>query len=223
MHPELNGSGNICLPPSRQAEFGTVRSGSSARISGETCAMKTRTKGSKSFEVATIVYFLLISPFVGCVAGGLLVSFWQSPAAVRWESLGAPPEKPVKIVFAHMDSVYVQSATGQTYSCEIEPNRSCWNETQTDISALSSWTCRGETPIPPPSDKIISRAEACQYLVEIGQRRVVYALTGDGQIWMWRYAPQSWSIIPGIEGVLPGAVVGLLIGIILAIIISQTG
>ncbi len=180
--------------------------------------MKTRTKTNQALEWASILFFLIISPFIGCAAGGLIASYSSSSAAVRWESLGSPPEKSVKIVFAHLDSVYVQSATGKTYSCQIAPNRSCWIETQTDTSAFSSWTCHNETPVPPPSDKVISQADACNYAGPA--RRVVYVLSADGQIWMWRHAPET--LIAGTEGVIPGAVVGLLIGIILVIIIGLT-
>jgi len=161
---------------------------------------------------ATTIVFVAFTIVGGFYIGMRVDSFQNSRAAVRWQSLGSPPEKVVKIVAADVYSVYVQTAGGKTYSCETWTYTSkCWVESEPPKRIERSGPCYTITPaIPAPPGKVIDRMET--FICGEVSAEARYALTEEGKVWKWKYEWGGLSLGLG-YGTLTGVLVGFLIGI----------
>ena len=182
--------------------------------------MNTHDSGCGTIAVrwVTVIVFLAFTTMVGCFVGlsNSSSSFLYSSASVRWESLGSPPEKAIKILDADIDYVTVESVSGKIFNCDISPKRQCWvAANQFSSHGRNNGPCFTETPIPDPQGKIVDRAEAWMCEAELVQK-VRYSLSEDGTIWMWRYAPGS--IFPGLDSIIPSSTIGFFAGVIVVIL-----
>lgn len=162
-------------------------------------------------KAIALILFLILTSCIGIAVGRTVGSYLDSPQAVRWVLLKTPLEKAIRIYGVELDEIYVESATGKIYYCYIRQLQDCWIESpprKTSVSRMPP--CYTSDPIGDPPSQVIDRAGVCMpspvYLVN-------YALTSDGNVWLWRYSPKTFIL--GIDGIVPGCFLGLLAGVII--------
>ena len=155
----------------------------------------------------------LLLPIVLLLCGGffgaLVAATYESRYTVRWEQLPVAPEKPLKILNANINVVFIESATGNVYCCSLPRDRYCWVESTRKLADFMASSVTRGMPIPEFSDKAIDTAEVSNWNPE-SEDEAKYVISEDGQVWRWAYTPRH-----GFDAIGPGSLVGLVIGLYL--------
>jgi hypothetical protein len=171
--------------------------------------------------ILLIVLIVLGCTLGGCVAGFMVGSVPTNPAAVRWQPLPDPPEKPVKIVEIggygkDPHSLYINAASGKQYEC-CAPWPFVWKEV---AAKRYGQTVSCPQPQTKPFDELPGVAIDCAYAMqwEWATERHYVALLEDGSLWRWRYYQGMSNMF---DSVAWGSGVGVVSGIIIAIIVTR--
>jgi hypothetical protein len=143
------------------------------------------------WSILVSVLLLIGLPLLGLNASlRHLGSRWDKGAG-RWRSLGAPPERPMEIVDADLDRVYVRGQDGALFECDrTGPTRddACWKEVE-QPRERESWVehgdaYQGKRPAPPGPVK-----EALDVSWQFAERASYarYVLLEDASVWVWVY------------------------------------
>lgn len=170
------------------------------------------------FRRIALVFIVFLSTFSGCSIGYSIAGWGTSRSDVKWEPLGLPPERAVRIAAADVDFVFVESVTGKMYYCDPNEEQFNWVESSPTSVYTRDSPFVDETPIPDPSGKVIDRADVRRIWSELIWD-AKYAVTDDGKVWMWRYTPE---LFPGRKGIIPGSIIGFLIGILISAVIWKS-
>ncbi|MCP4595270.1 hypothetical protein [Neptuniibacter sp.] len=147
--------------------------------------------------------------YSGNYLGGTIYEFLNSGAFAKWQSLGAPSERSVKIAAASTWSITVETTDDQVFTSQSDSWE--WRLTDEYLSMERSPPCYyPQTPAPP--GEVIDSVEIS--LCDRGNETVKYVLLQDGSVWRWEHSAYwGYTLGASILGTLSGAGMGLLVGI----------
>ena len=154
------------------------------------------------------------------LAGAIAMYFYSSVSlnrsSIRWESLGKPPSKAVKVVALG----YVQTESGDIYQYDYNSGceNNCWfksdNPPQNSEYLLPLNHC-GDLP---PLENYIAAKEVCDYY-GTGLALTITAIDKNGSVYSWddKFGGEGDSLIRLVSPYV-GAIVGLFIGLIIVFV-----
>jgi hypothetical protein len=142
----------------------------------------------------------------------------------KWQSLGAPPEKPSEIRAGDTRTVYVATQANRIYGCEHRGEQTHgWfvaNELPKFDSRVERYRPVFQGQVPPPPGIVISQLNVTRWGAETADE-TRYALLADGTVWKWEYSRVGLFALLG--NLLVGFIGGAMIGVPLAIVIALIG
>lgn len=168
---------------------------------------------------------LCLLPCLGMVGGIGMFALERGGRLSKWESLGASPAKPIEIIAADVDLVFVASEDGRIFGCDhlSERKLECWYPVS-QVPKLDPGI-RTNTPIftgqvPPPPGVPVSQLHVTHRYGEL-LSETYYAILTDGTVWKREY--DLIGLFPLLGNLLVGLIIGGMIGILLAIAIALVG
>lgn len=142
-----------------------------------------------------LILFCLCLPVISALGGGFGGAWLVVAGPREWQSLGAPPNRPVQILGLCEGTICVETFEGQRYryhrkTCRQPAEQTCWIEViSTTVMPLVpelANPCLFEYDVPsPPRDAIQTvGAKVCH---SGGDQYIYYALLEDGSIWHWEH------------------------------------
>jgi hypothetical protein len=180
--------------------------------------MQTTTETKKAgWSPLKMIGWIILAVFLGLIAGGLGYYAWASGWLNFWHRLLPPPETAARIVGATLDSVDVETASGQIYRLDWTARSPQWVLADSPLNETDPG-CERYANRALPLSKVVSRAYACKDYAEAGTT-VVYALREDAQIYYWReYSSAYTALLFLIACPLGGAFLGLITGFVLILL-----
>jgi hypothetical protein len=151
-----------------------------------------------STKTALIILLILINPITGYFLGELT----RDGVFRRWESIGSPPEKPIRIVagqvrdasttsifFGKVDKgreiiVYVETELGHFYQCCSKTN-SMWSPVESSNIEEINWLDCALGDRKHLEDEIDNYA--IYWCGEFDYGRAYFAIRQDGTVWLWKH------------------------------------
>ena len=173
------------------------------------------------------IAILLLATISGGALGLVLVYLSLAGWFVSWRPIVKPPEPASRILALSGPSVWVQSSTGVIYfnASSIECQRECWTiveQVQSDhtqpmsIQEILPTSCA----TPPPLIGAIDQKGDCWRGVW-QDYNTVYALKGDGSIWVWSFVSGGeWGLFALVFGACGGA--AALFALVLVVILFSS-
>lgn len=160
---------------------------------------------------------ILLGGFVGALLGVALFLLWSRSLFNPWHALPEPPEPPVRLAGATVDTVTVESASGVLYAYNLNSPGDGWTRPDAARSE-SDEPCQHYAEKAPPLNRVIERRWACEDLSDAGVT-TVYALRQDQRVWYWTRFDSGLGSLAVMLG-LPvcGGVLGLFAGLALYVL-----
>lgn len=185
-------------------------------------------------EALRFLFFVLpvfAVPFAvaGCIGGIYLYGWLSNNLQPTWQSLGAPPARPIRIAAADLYRVIVQADDGGLYL--FEPQNSVLHDEQ----LTGDWTPTlssqvevdpacffepGDIPSPPPD---VMDFHPSIYCTPHSNITMAYAVTVDGRVWRWGSYDVTADWFAGIRVIAAGTGAGLATGLIIGLLIWRGG
>jgi hypothetical protein len=162
---------------------------------------------------------VIVTAIVGFLVARWTVQKFMAGAFVQWQSLGAPPERAVKILRVEplfpgdRGDISVETIAGQIYHC-CRGSNIHW-ESQESESPYRE-VCGTYSPQPPlePPGQPIDCAETPE--IEWNLNRTTYVVLDDGTVWRWHHAVDfSTSLLLNLGGPCGGAVLGGVVSVLI--------
>lgn len=170
-------------------------------------------------STSRVILIAVALPLTACILGYVTGVAVQS-APVQWISLGAPPERAVRLLGARQSgftySLFVESASGEAY-VSSQPRPGAWT-TASPQASYHSRACGAVQPpfqIPTPPVDVAACTEFDPGFEATSFEVRRYVLAPDGSVWTWHR--EQRIISEGAIGAAMGFVAGLLAAIIVVI------
>jgi hypothetical protein len=152
-----------------------------------------------------LFYFLLLAA-IGAIVGLIFGWAYLAGLTIQWQSLGAPPEKPVRILAASSRGVWVESISRTLYVASPQGD---WSESTgnlpRDRAPSSGQTIRIQ---PKPLNNVVDSMDAFEIR---GDNTIYtrYALRADGSVFLW----QDWPRDSDRRMLFTGPAIGAFLGV----------
>jgi hypothetical protein len=134
-----------------------------------------------------IITFLFACALTGAAVGFVLALAQLSGRLVHWKSLGAPPERPVRIVAASSRGVWVEAISGQLY---VGSPQGRWGLSTGNFPLFNATASEIDIRVKP---KPLKDATDIREAVEpVGAITIysVYTIRNDGSVYLWQDWPK---------------------------------
>jgi hypothetical protein len=180
----------------------------------------------KSLRIVLIVAIPVVGFFVGGYIGSLS-SGSTTQSDLTWQTLGMPPDKPIKLLGLCDKEICVETRNGQQYrydstACNQSAKSACWEADSSKViepivpQFYDTCTFSIDLPVPPIETVQLLGAKICG---SGSDEYIYYALLYDGSVWKWEDWINGANQIDELFSVITGALIGLVTGIIIAIFI----
>jgi hypothetical protein len=154
------------------------------------------------------------------LAGAILMYLYSSASLrgsfVKWESLGKPPNKAIKVVAPG----YVQTESDDIYQSVHKPgcNDNCWAISDNTPPNSEYWLPLNNCTDLPPLDNYVDSKAVCEYW-GVGISLTVYAVDKDGFVYSWDHRLGEGDYM--FDSIAPfiGAIAGFIIGLFVLLVI----
>ncbi|MBX3059921.1 MAG: hypothetical protein KF770_25995 [Anaerolineae bacterium] len=183
----------------------------------------------KTLMVLGVVFLALTFGSVAGLCGGFFYyAFSEESIVPHWQTIPQPLEKITKLRGADFYTVYVETESGQLYSCYwVTPNANdCWNEIE-ELPELTPSFCNGGIPSqsiapdPPPSELVMETQMFHYCSTWAGRPHLTtfeYFLMQNGELQRWGIDRFHIGPPPGmVEGLYLNMAIGCLAGIVIPI------
>ena len=134
------------------------------------------------------LFYILLLAATGAILGLIFGWAYLAGLTIQWQSLGTPPERPLKILAANSRGVWVESISGNIFVASPQGD---WSESTgnlpPDKSPASGQTLRIQ---PKPLKNVVDMADSYE-LREENPIYTRYALRSDGSVFMWQDWPRD--------------------------------
>jgi len=140
-----------------------------------------------------------------------------------WRSLGSPPGKAVRVVDGDYTAVRVQTEQGQTYFCRWYSPEECWIHKDQASYSPNSTVVTSDSSVefsfyrfrkPPLLQGVVDTKKFFDMPSEYEWVLSIYAVKGDGKVYVWQDSHDSFGLGPliyGCQGILVAPLCGFVL------------
>ncbi len=114
-----------------------------------------------------------------------------------WKPLPAPPERVVALMDANPAYLYVKTASGNMYRCQLSLLQNCWKQTRAPVVGQDGWYSamhvKGSSKVP---RNAISTLAIETYTGDYTKTKRDFALMPDGSILLYTQVIDAFSFLP---------------------------
>lgn len=182
---------------------------------------------NREIKVGAIIIFPMA--LMACLSG-LFAHLGNEGWFEKWQPLGHPPEKAIKISINEKNLPFVETSDSKIYLCSQSYSSSNCSWIKTDRSEIQpgvSSPCWPVSPFKTPKTpgKIMDMVEfeSCEMGLAVISATTIqhnFVLLEDSSVWSWKHSHSNLALINIFLHTMGGCFVGSIIGVIIGIIVE---